>query len=135
MKRIILVTSLALSIVLALSPLTTLADEHKHDESNKEVTLVGEVLDLYCFMKHPANGQGVEHAKCARTCIRKGLPIGFLAEGEVYLLIGKEHESAKDIVVEFAGSQARLTGTLIEHHGVKSIEVKSIETVASSSGK
>lgn len=141
MKRIVLVTSLALSVVLALSALTALAQEKqgeqaaKQEKSNQEVTLVGEVLDLYCYMKHPDTGQGDEHAKCAKTCINKGLPIGFLADGEVYVLIGKEHESAKDIVVDFAGSQARLVGTLIEHHGVKSIEVKSIEKVASSSGE
>jgi hypothetical protein len=100
-------------------------------QSPKEVTMVGEVLDLYCYMKHPANGQGPEHAKCAQNCIRKGLPIGFLSDGEVYLIIGKNHESAKDLVVDFAGKKSRLTGTLIEHDGVKAIELEKIEKVAS----
>jgi hypothetical protein len=99
----------------------------KKSDADGIVTLKGEVLDLYCFMKHPDSGQGPEHAKCAKSCINKGLPIGFLSDGEVYVLIGKDHESAKDIVVDFAGSQAVLKGTLVTHHGVKAIEVASIE--------
>ena len=45
--------ALALAAVLAVGALAALADEgHKHGKStNKEVTLQGEVLDLYCFMK------------------------------------------------------------------------------------
>jgi hypothetical protein len=132
---------LGLSVFLGFGALDVLADQEAHEhhkmygESNQEVTLVGEVLDLYCYMKHPADGQGSEHAKCAKTCIRKGLPIGFLVDGEVYLIIGKEHESAKDLVVDFAGTQSRLTGTLIEHDGVKAIEIAKIEKVASTSAE
>jgi hypothetical protein len=103
--------------------------EMKKEMAEGDVTLKGEVLDLYCYMKHPDSGQGAEHAKCAKSCIRKGLPIGFLADGEVYLIIGKEHESAKDMVVDFAGSQSVLKGTLVTHHGVKAIEIASIEKV------
>lgn len=127
-----------LSIALAMGASQVFAQEaghetHKMEGKSKQVTLVGEVLDMYCYMMHPAKGQGSEHAKCAQTCIRKGLPIGFLSDGEVYLIIGKDHESAKDAVVDFAGMQARLTGTLIEHDGVKAIEFEKIEKAPSSS--
>ncbi len=133
------ILAVGLFVFLGVGALNAYAqDENKHDqhEGHKmkkdmagEITLVGEVLDLYCFMKHPANGQGAEHAKCAQNCIRKGLPIGFLADGKVYVIVGKEHESAKDLVVDFAGKQARLTGTLFDHDGVMGIELASIEAV------
>ena len=132
---------LGLSSLLSFSALKALAnqEEHQHllmkSETNQEVTLVGEVLDLNCYMKHPADGQGSGHAKCAQTCIRKGLTIGFLSNGEIYLIIGKEHESAKDLVVDYAGMQSRLTGTLIDHDGVKAIEIAKIEKVAAAPGK
>jgi hypothetical protein len=128
---------LGMSIAVGLGALGAVAtaqhDQHeghsgmKMGDTEGRITLQGEVLDLYCFMKHPDDGQGSGHAKCAQNCIRKGLPIGFLSDGEVYLIIGKEHESAKDIVVDFAGSQAILKGTLVNHHGVKAIEIASIE--------
>jgi len=95
-------------------------------QSGKEVILKGEVLDMYCFMNHPETGQGADHAKCARSCIDKGLPIGFLSGGDVYLLLGAEHESASRMVADFAGVQSLITGRLIEHHGVKAIEVSAI---------
>ena len=106
-------------------------DKHDH---NEKVTLEGEVLDLYCFMNHPEDGQGSDHAKCARACIKKGLPIGFLADGKVYLIIGKDHEPVTDMVVEYAGTQSRLTGTLVEHHGVMAIELESIGPVEEKKG-
>ena len=134
-KMTVLPALLALTAIFAIQGVQ--ADEkhsHKKDGGPKEVTLQGEVLDLYCYMKHPEDGQGPDHVKCAKTCIRKGLPIGFLADGEVYLLLGKDHESAADLVVDFAGVESRLTGMLIEHAGVKSIEVIKIEPVKASKG-
>jgi hypothetical protein len=105
--------------------------QHGHGDGDevKTATLEGEVVDLYCFMKHPDNGQGPEHAKCAKNCINKGLPIGFLVDDEVYLIVGKEHESAAELVVDFAGAPARLKGTVFLHHGVKAIEFDSIEKI------
>ncbi|MCK5617912.1 MAG: hypothetical protein KAJ17_00855, partial [Candidatus Krumholzibacteria bacterium] len=95
---------LGLSIAVGIGALNVVAmaqheghSEMKMGDAEGDVTLQGEVLDLYCFMKHPDNGQGAGHAKCAQNCIRKGLPIGFLSDGEVYLIIGQEHESAADM--------------------------------------
>ena len=50
-------------------------------------------------------------------------------DGQVYVITGKGHESAKDLVVEFAGMQSRLTGTLSEHGGVKAIEIEKVEKI------
>ena len=126
--------ALAVTIFLALGMSSAFAQDTGHEghgdmemDGEKKVTLVGEVLDLYCYMKHPADGQGAEHAKCAQTCINKGLPIGFLSDGVVYVIIGKGHDSAAEMVAEFAGMQSVLTGTLIQHDGIKAIEIEKIE--------
>ena len=124
--------SVAAVLVIAVSivPLVASAggehDQHKMS-GEKQITLTGEVLDMYCFMKHPKDGQGEGHAKCAKSCIERGLPIGFLSDGTVYLITGKNHESAAGLVAEFAGKRAVGTGTLVDHHGVKAIEIASIE--------
>jgi hypothetical protein len=92
----------------------------------KEVTMTGEVLDLYCYMNHPDTGQGPDHAKCATACINKGLPIGFLSNGEVYLITGKDHGPVASMVADFAGKKSTIKGTLMEHNGMKAIELISI---------
>lgn len=127
------ILALALVALVALGASTAFAQHEGHSESGtmemkapKAVTLTGEVLDLYCFMNHPADGQGPDHAKCAAKCINKGLPIGFMSDGVVYLIIGKEHNSAAEMVAQYAGMQSVLTGKLIEHDGVKAIEIESI---------
>ena len=97
---------------------------------SKQLTLDGEVIDLYCYMNHPESATGPDHAKCAESCMKKGLPVGFLSNGEVYLLLGKDHESIGAMAAQFAGVQSRLTGTLITHHGVKGIDVASIEPLS-----
>lgn len=124
----------AVSALLALGTvgLSVAGDKDHHDDMAKEVTLEGEVLDLYCFMMHPEDGQGPDHAKCAQSCINKGLPIGFMAkDGEVYVLIGKDHDPVADMVAQYAGMQSRLKGKMMMHHGLKAIEVASIEPLKS----
>ena len=132
--------ALALVSVVAMFSATARADDgHDHSadetdhaaETDKEgkVTLEGEILDLYCFMKHPDDGQGADHAKCARTCILKGLPIGFMVDDKVYLIVGKDHESAAELVVELAGKPSRITGVMTSHHGMDAIEIESIEEI------
>ena len=136
-NRGIKLLSLAMAAMFVMTASHAYAEDgHKHQghgdsmdkmEESKAVTLEGEVLDLFCFMKHPENGQGPDHAKCAKNCINKGLPIGFLVDGEVYLIVGKDHESAAELVVDFAGVPTRLKGTAFLHHGMKAIEFESIE--------
>ncbi len=121
MKRLTLI--LLMLVALTLVGSAVLAGEKAE---GKEVTLTGEVLDLYCYMQHPKTGTGPEHAKCAKNCINKGLPIGFLADGVVYTIIGSDHESAADMVAGFTGRKSTIKGKLIEHDGVKAIELFSI---------
>lgn len=93
------------------------------------LTWEGEIVDLHCFLLHPERGQGKEHAACAKTCMNKGLPIGFLTGGQVYLLLGHEHESIKAQVAAMAGRPVSLTGVVVEHHGLKAIQLHGVKAV------
>jgi len=127
MKKIFVLT---MALVVALAAVAFAGDEMKKDakaakETAKEVTLTGEILDMYCYMEHAA--AGADHMKCAQSCINKGMPVGFLAsDGTVYLVIGKDHEPANAMVAEWAGKQSMITGTVLDQKGIKAIELKSI---------
>jgi len=132
MKRIIAFVALAL-LALGAVAFANQGHDHKQGDAKKPVTLTGEVVDLYCYMQHPDDATGAGHAKCAKTCIKKGLPIGFLAvDGTLYTIIGKEHEPVGALVVDLAGTQSTITGVIIEHHGVKAIELVSVGAKAAS---
>ena len=128
MKRMLVV---AMTVILATSAIALAGDEAKKEKA-APVTLTGEVLDLYCYMGHPESATGADHAKCASACIGKGLPIGFLtADGTIYLIIGKDHESANAAVTEWVGKQSTLTGYVKEQKGMKAIELVSIAAAKS----
>ncbi|HET6348158.1 MAG TPA: hypothetical protein VFH88_03650 [Candidatus Krumholzibacteria bacterium] len=121
MKRILV---FALFAVMAMSALA-LADDMKKDDAAKPVTMTGEVIDLYCYMDHSATG--MDHAKCAVSCIKKGLPVGFLsADGTMYVIIGKDHEPINGMVADYAGKKSTVTGTVKENGGVKALELATI---------
>jgi len=88
-------------------------------------TLTGEVVDLSCYMGHGA--MGADHSKCAMSCITKGQPVGFLTtDGNLYVILGQNHETANKQVVAFAGKKSTITGTVKEDKGLKAIELASI---------
>lgn len=121
MKRILAIALLTIMSVVAIAA----ADEAKKEEAAKPTTLTGEVVDLSCYMGHGASG--MDHAKCAQSCITKGQPVGFLTtDGVMYLILGVNHEPANKSVVDFAGKKSTITGTVKEDKGLKTIELASI---------
>ena len=107
----------------------------KTEKAGKPVTLTGEVVDLYCYMKHPETSTGAEHAKCAKSCMAKGLPIGFVVNGKLYTIIGKDHEPVNTMVANYAGTTSTITGTVIDRQGMHAIELASIGAAAAKPAK
>ena len=123
MKRMLIV---AMAVILATSAFALAGDDAKKAKA-APTSMTGEVVDLYCYMQHPESASGAEHAKCAKSCISKGLPIGFLAaDGTVYLITGKDHESASTLVADWVGKKSTITGHVSEAKGMKAIELVSI---------
>lgn len=130
MKRSII---FAASALLALGASALAYGQHSHEHAKgetKTIGLTGEVIDLTCFMQHPDNALGMEHAKCAKSCINKGLPVGFLGEdGTVYLLIGNGHEPITSQVADVMGRKVKIEGVVVTHHGVTAIQLVSVTAV------
>jgi hypothetical protein len=124
MKRIMI---LMLGAMLVTSVVAFAQETKKEEAKPAPVTLTGEVIDLYCYMSHPASATGAEHMKCAQGCMKKGLPVGFLAaDGTVYLIIGKEHEPVNATLADWAGKKSAVTGVVQENKSMKAIEFASI---------
>ena len=123
------VISLLIAVALGAIPAVSMAQHSGHGTThrNKAVTMNGEIIDLQCYMQHPENAVGMEHAKCAQACMAKGLPIGFLSDdGSVFVLVSAEHDPVVNQVKDWAGKKCALTGTVIERKGMKGIEFASI---------
>jgi hypothetical protein len=58
-------------------------------------TLTGEIVDMACYVGHPATGHGPGHRKCAEVCLKKGMPMGLLTEDKQLYLLLEDHDNPK----------------------------------------
>jgi len=91
----------------------------------QEILVTGEVLDLTCYIAY--NLSGPDHAKCARDCIRSGLPAGIKAQdGKVYLLTGEAGHSINAEVADYAAKTVTIKGRQTVRAGFAQLQVKEI---------
>jgi hypothetical protein len=90
----------------------------------QEIVVKGEVLDMTCYIAH--NLSGPQHAECAKTCIRKGLPVGIKGEdGKVYLLVG-EKQAVNGELADYAAKTVTIRGKKTMRDGFALLQVEEI---------
>ena len=90
----------------------------------QEIVVKGEVLDMTCYIAH--NLSGPQHAECAKTCIRKGLPVGIKGEdGKVYLLVGQK-QAVNAELADYAAKTVTIRGKKTMRDGFALLQVEEI---------
>jgi hypothetical protein len=100
------------------------AQDHHHGD---EKTFVGHVVDVACYVSHGSIGDS--HRECAETCAKAGIPLAILDQqtGTLYLPLAKSHhEPANKELMAFVEKDVRVTGTVTEKDGMKTITIASI---------
>src|SRR2546422_5865804 len=120
-RRILCVISVAV-VALVLTVRTASAQP-----KGEEVTVKGEVIDLWCYLE--GGDHGADHKDCAIMCAKAGNPIGILdAKGNVYVAMGiKDHQPGRDVLVDKMAETVTVTGTLVKKGGIQVIYVKSVK--------
>jgi hypothetical protein len=119
---------LAAAIVI-LAGITTvwlnLSQRGRHQlGQGQEVVVKGEVLDMTCYIAH--NLSGPQHAECAKTCIRKGLPVGIKGEdGKTYLLVDKTQPVNAELA-DYAAKTVTIRGKETMRDGFSLLQVEEI---------
>jgi len=89
------------------------------------VTITGQVVDLSCYTLNGASGEG--HKQCAQVCADKGITLGILADGTIYIPLGTGMANAQNARFrEFAEGRVKVTGRHRFANGVHTIEVQSV---------
>jgi hypothetical protein len=99
----------------------------------KPVTVVGEVIDLSCYLQ--VGKRGDKHRQCGMKCAQAGQPIGLLAkDGEIFTLIDEEHDKRRDgmtalrlSLINQMAHVITVNGTFSEVEGQKAIFVQGFE--------
>ena len=101
-----------------------------HDPKAPKKTFVGHVVDLACYVGHASIGES--HRECATNCAKAGLPLGILDQKSqtLYLPLSKNHHApANTDLMPFIEKDIRVTGSVMEKNGMKTIVLESIEAV------
>jgi hypothetical protein len=90
----------------------------------QEIVVRGEVLDMTCYIADHLSGP--DHAKCARDCIRNGLPVGIKTDdGKVYLLVNKTHPVNAELA-DYAAKTITVKGKQSSSDGFAELQVEEI---------
>jgi hypothetical protein len=90
----------------------------KQPVSGKAVTVVGEIIDLSCYLQVGKHGD--KHRDCGQKCVKNGQPVGLLAsDGTVYLLCDEEHDPRRDGMTEFRKAAVELMAHVVTVNGTQ----------------
>ena len=92
-----------------------------------EQALTGEVVDVFCYLSHPMDGIGKDHAGCAKKCIKSGLPVAIKVGEQLYLATMADHTAANEQLAELAAETVTVHGKVMEHDGQHLIAITSVE--------
>ena len=112
----------------------TAAAHKKALEQGRPRTIVGEVVDVSCFLQLGKRGEA--HIPCGQKCVRNGQPVGVLTDdGELYLIIPEEHHprrdgqvSLKDRFADLMAKRVQVSGMVTTYHNSRALFVRTLPT-------
>ena len=100
------------------SATTIAAGVDKKPEAGHEVTLVGEVVDISCYLQLGKHGE--KHRGCGAKCAQNGQPVGLVTkDGTLYMLMPEEHDPRRDGGVDIRTAGAENMGHIIKVIGTE----------------
>lgn len=115
----------------AWSQTSTAAGVDGKPQPGKPTTVVGEIVDLSCYLQLGKHGE--KHVPCGKKCINTGQAIGLVSKtGAIYLLIEEEHDPRRDgqtsgfrkAAADHVGHIMEVTGTEASSGGYHAIYVQ-----------
>ena len=99
----------------------------------KTVTVTGQVVDLVCYAKNPAN-TGLDHDDgrvCAIACVKwEGNPVGIVAsDGKVYQFAGGLVANNNAKIVPHLSHTVTVTGDVTEKDGMMMLSANDVTMV------
>ncbi|MCI0330038.1 MAG: hypothetical protein L0196_03680 [candidate division Zixibacteria bacterium] len=124
MKKVLMAAATA-ALVASVAVLASDTKGKTEAAPKTEAKLVGEVICISCYADHESRGP--EHAACAASCAKRGVPMGILEDktGNVYLVV-KGHTGANADLQPFAGKKVALTGRWFERGGAKIFNLNTV---------
>lgn len=102
----------------------------KGESKAKEKTVMGEVVDISCYLAHGDKATGADHQGCAEACAKAGGPLGILTKGgKLYLsVMPDDHKAGPNaLLMDYIGQKVSATGMIRAKHGMDGIMISKVE--------
>lgn len=103
--------------------------------TTREVTVVGEVVDAWCYASQTMGpGKGDSHKACALACINGGVSVGILEESTGNLFIAakyKGYQGCRELLLPLVGEKVKATGWVGDLGGCRMLKIKTVEKLKS----
>lgn len=107
--------------------------------TTREVTVIGEVVDAWCYASQTMGpGKGESHKACALACINGGVSVGILEESTGNLFIAakyKGYQGCRELLLPLVGEKVKATGWVGDLGGCRMLKIKTVEKVDSESSE
>ena len=101
-------------------------NDRRGDQSPRDVTMSGRVVDLQSFMS--GKFTSADKVRSSRRCLQAGGPAALVTE-EGLVILGAGEKGAVKTIAPLAMRTVTLTGTLYERHGVRYLDIKSVSEI------
>lgn len=93
----------------------------------QDVTLTGKLVDLHCYMTEKFASP--DKVKCTRDCLQAGIPAALETKDGIVLIGAGAKGEHRTKLLPLAYENVELKGKLYEKHGVKFVDLESINQV------
>ncbi|HEY9718579.1 MAG TPA: hypothetical protein V6C69_13995 [Trichormus sp.] len=104
----------------------------KYQPQTTTVTIVGEVVDSWCYSSQVMGpGRGERHKACGLACAHGGVTLGIVDdEGTLYICAKhKAYTGCKELLTPFMAKRVKILGWLGQKGGCKVLKVAEVEEV------
>ena len=120
-------TIVMLLLVLVIGILFTVPAMAQDKQSEKEMAITGEVVDVACYLSRGAKGEG--HIRCAQACAKAGGSLGILtADGKLFVsLLPDDHKNSPNaVLMDHIGMSVEAKGYVRAKGGTQGLMIKSV---------
>ena len=100
--------------------------------AGKRVSVIGEVIDSWCYITEIMFATGTAHHRCAIWCAAGGIPVGILADdGQVYMVLkmGDDTTSvANPAIMHIQTHRVTVDGDLYRRDGINYLLISRVVT-------
>lgn len=106
----------------------------KQKDNIKPITVIGEVIDVWCYMSQTMGpGRGESHMACAAKCGIGGIPLGILEDKTNNVFVAaksnRPYTGCNKILLPYVGKKVKVNGYVARRGGCQVLRIERVSVI------